>query len=1655
MRKIYTPDFIQKDSIPHQRKDLRFSFVLLLTFFLSLAAFSQTTIINPATDGAFEGTSFAADGWTVLNNVNAGASWVQSTGATAGFTGAKCAYISSDVNASPPPHTYMNNATRVSAIYRDVSVAEDEPIIGLSFKWICIGELGYDLLEVWAVPTSFTPLNGASGITTVGFAPAGRVLLGSFRNSASWTNANIAIPSDYVGTTFRLVFQWRNDYTNVFNPPIAIDSVSLTSYCIGAVAGEATAITSSSATANWYALDGATSYDLRYRSYVAEAFTPWTNLTNLTGTSVSLSTLNPSYYYEYQVKANGPVSCTNYSQTVSFLALCVPEIAPTAIQDFSSYVDTAPNPPCWSETRGAVAASSVLTGTESNWIGANFANTGSNKGAKISLNAISTGEWLISQVIDLGMTAGLYRVKYDMAITSVGGTAVQPTLGTHAIKVLASTNGGSTWSNANVIKTYTGVGTYSNTSQSEIIDLTAYSGVVKLAFVAAASQATPAVDFFIDNFIVEAIPVLVPNCATGHFPVDLATEIVRNGTLSWNAATGSPTSYDVYFGTTSNPPLVANQTALTYTPAAMDGNKTYYWKIQPKNSYGAVSCNEKTFTTSNTYNYCSVSTTNNTNYTAAFTTSLATSNINYTAAGQPNGSYSNQTALDFQVRQGTVFNFSHTFVSLGNGVKIWIDYNNDGFFVNGEVVYSAANSDVTKTGTITIPLATPLGTYRMRVRSLNGSSSDPTACGLLINGSTVDFALNVITAPSCFAPTALTSSAITTTAAKLSWTASTVAPASGYDYYYSTSNIAPEVGTNPSGSVGAGITYVNISSLLANTTYYYWLRGNCGAVDKSTWTAMSAFRTPCEAVALYAEDFESSNVGTVLPDCWTRVVAGTPSLTISSTAPASGTRNMLISGNGANKSMAVLPEFTNINAGTHWLKFKVRSATAGGVLKFGYVNGAVTIANFVMLQTISVPNITYVNSEQAFQVPTSVPSTARLAILHDGTPIYSHYIDDVVWEAIPVCGIPTNTAVEVLSATTAKLTWTASLSNPSGGYIWEVRSSGAAGSGAVGLVSSGSVAAGILTATATGLVTATNYSFYVKSKCEYSNFSAWSIPIVFTTTCPTGIWIGTTSDWSTASNWSDNKIPLACTNVTVNVSNPITINSDVKVATINIGATAVVIVNGLLDVGNITVATGGQLTIANNAVLLQSTGAVNSGEVVVKRNSTSLFRQDYTLWSSPVTDQNLRSFSPLTLFNRFYTYDFTTAIGGAYKQEIETANDVTNKKFILAKGYLIRMPNITNPVVSTYDSGTTEMVFNGEFKGKLNNGQINIGLYGVAPSVSNGFNLVGNPYPSPIKISNFLTANTQITGTLYFWRKKESATNPSGSGYVTLNGSGMTGGFPSAAGETLTHIKPGQGFFVQAIGNNPSPLEFNNTMREKESTAGIFFKSQTDVTPNELHRFWLNLSNTTDLVGQTLVAYTTGATQGVDANYDAIYFNDSPLALTSIINNNEYIIQGRALPFVSTDVVPLGFKTDVAGEFTISLANFEGVFAENQDIFLKDKTTNTLHNLKTAPYAFTTPIGVFNERFEVKYQGNLGTNNPSLAANTILIGVKNQQIKINAGSVTMEKIELIDLTGRVIYTLENVNNTTAIIENIVALNQMLVVRITTKENGVVNQKIIF
>lgn len=159
----------------------------------------------------------------------------------------------------------------------------------------------------------------------------------------------------------------------------------------------------------------------------------------------------------------------------------------------------------------------------------------------------------------------------------------------------------------------------------------------------------------------------------------------------------------------------------------------------------------------------------------------------------------------------------------------------------------------------------------------------------------------------------------------------------------------------------------------------------------------------CTAVSSFSENFDAyscCNMG-VVPTCWDSVILNGASQIISSTSPASGTSQIYQTGYGTGKiSIVVMPPITNINAGTHQLKVKMK-ANSAGYLEFGYIKENLP-NTFVVLQGITITNTSYNDpaAQRTFTVPTTVPDGMRLAIRNPGTSFAGHYWDDAVWEPI-------------------------------------------------------------------------------------------------------------------------------------------------------------------------------------------------------------------------------------------------------------------------------------------------------------------------------------------------------------------------------------------------------------------------------------------------------------------------------------------------------------------------------------------------------------------------------------------------------------------------------------------------------------------------------
>lgn len=482
---------------------------------------------------------------------------------------------------------------------------------------------------------------------------------------------------------------------------------------------------------------------------------------------------------------------------------------------------------------------------------------------------------------------------------------------------------------------------------------------------------------------------------------------------------------------------------------------------------------------------------------------------------------------------------------------------------------------------------------------------------------------------------------------------------------------------------------------------------------------------------------------------------------------------------------------------------------------------------------------------------------------------------------------------------------------------------------------------------------------------------------------------------------------------------------EAKKLTINTGGSLTIASGTNITVANevINNLTESALVIENNANLIQVNDTNNTGSATVFRNSNALMRLDYTLWSSPVSGQNLLDFSPLTTNTRFYVYNPTS----------NTYNSVvpSSTSFNEGTGYLIRMPN---------NHPTTPTVWNGEFTGGLHNGNVSNTV------ANNTYNAVGNPYPSTIDADLFMAANN-ITEALYFWRKTNNDQTTSYATYTLAGGAGTGSNSGDPNGLVPNGIiQVGQGFIARSTSTS---LNFNNGMRVGDN-AGQFFRTNEI----ERNRIWVNLTNIDGVFSQTMVAYMTGATQGVDAAIDGKYFNDSQLALTSLIGTDEYAVQGRALPFVASDVVPLGFKVLAAGTYTIGLDHVDGLFTDaSQPILLRDNLNGTEHDLRAGNYTFASEAGVFNGRFEIVFESVLATDNPVWDADQVIVYKQGQDLVINSGKVNMATVQVFDMRGRLLVEKQNINaGETRLFAG--DSNQMLIVKVVSNDKTEVTKKVI-
>ncbi len=259
------------------------------------------------------------------------------------------------------------------------------------------------------------------------------------------------------------------------------------------------------------------------------------------------------------------------------------------------------------------------------------------------------------------------------------------------------------------------------------------------------------------------------------------------------------------------------------------------------------------------------------------------------------------------------------------------------------------------------------------------------------------------------------------------------------------------------------------------------------------------------------------------------------------------------------------------------------------------------------------------------------------------------------------------------------------------------------------------------------------------------------------------------------------------------------------------------------------------------------------------------------------------------------------------------------------------------------------------YTGAINKGNISPPITYTANSGDsyNGYNLIGNPYPSTLDWS--LVSKTNVADKVLILR-------PGGGFAQYSNGSSIN--VPGGAGINANIIQPGQAFYIQATGANPvvtfteaSKLPNDAPVRllilpGDEVTAINSASSSHQVSSAAPKVLRLNLqdnANTEEIV----IAFQNGRTANYNANDDALFFGGTTVTLSSASADGKNLAINFMPDVSEVSSVKLSAGATASGNVKFNFTDFAG--AGNMDVMLKDAyLDNTLTDVKATPvYNFT------------------------------------------------------------------------------------------------------
>lgn len=282
--------------------------------------------------------------------------------------------------------------------------------------------------------------------------------------------------------------------------------------------------------------------------------------------------------------------------------------------------------------------------------------------------------------------------------------------------------------------------------------------------------------------------------------------------------------------------------------------------------------------------------------------------------------------------------------------------------------------------------------------SVNPNPANPANNQGSPNRSIAAFVPNIIfegIQQACANPTALAIENLTISSAQLKWAVNPEITL--YNVQYGEQGF--ELGSGIASVTGVSNPYP-VSGLDSQTTYQFYVQADCGSVT-SSWVGPFTFSTPCEAIDDFTENFDSIATGSILPECWSKVVVASNVYSYvnvvgySSFSPSNNVE--FYNSDDANaKLYLVSPNISSFDGMR--VKFRSTGSSSGYAIEVGTMTNPGDPNTFTILGA----PITLTEAYQEYnRVLTGAPGNF-VAFRHGGGGTYRTLrVDDVILEPVP------------------------------------------------------------------------------------------------------------------------------------------------------------------------------------------------------------------------------------------------------------------------------------------------------------------------------------------------------------------------------------------------------------------------------------------------------------------------------------------------------------------------------------------------------------------------------------------------------------------------------------------------------------------------------